>query len=248
MTKNIAIIGGTDSSGGSGIGADLATIADQNCVSHPVISAITLQNSKPAQIHAIPTIALKSQLSSLSALSLDAIKIGMLPDENSVLAVFEFLKNSNYPKVILDPIRYSSSGIELISAKGWDTLRKTLVPLVDLLTPNINEARLLLDIGTSVEIPPRKLAEKCLKLGCSAIMLKGGHANDPDYSTDLLLMNNKDPQTFNYPRIKEGTKVRGTGCRLATAIACQWSVTNNLETSVFNAGKYLQNYIRNSVS
>lgn len=90
MTKNIAIIGGTDSSGGSGIGADLATIADQNCISHPVISAITLQNSKPAQIHAIPTIALKSQLSSLSALPLDAIKIGMLPDENSVLAVFEF--------------------------------------------------------------------------------------------------------------------------------------------------------------
>ena len=175
MSINIAIIGGTDSSGGAGLGADQKTIFDHNCSPHSVISAITLQNSSNVRIHPLPRLGLKSQLDSLSELTLDAIKIGMLPDESSVLEVLEFLKKFPNSKVILDPVRFSSSGFELMTTKAWIALKERLLPHVDLITPNMEEAKLLVGAAINERISSLDLAKKCLGLGAQAVLLKGGH-------------------------------------------------------------------------
>lgn len=244
MTKEIGVIGGTDSSQGAGLGADQKTINDHGCNHHSVMSAITFQNSIPSRIHPIPVIALKHQLKCLSKIPLDAIKIGMLPEEESIFELVDFLKNSQCSKIILDPVRSSSSGTELLPAKAWESLITHLVPYSHLITPNLIEAKLLLGIDLSAKTQPIELARACLELGSNSVLLKGGHMDDPSYSTDIWVTHNKGPQFFQYRRIPGGTKVRGTGCRLASAISCEWALSGNLERSIEHAGKYLQRYIQ----
>ncbi len=248
MAINIAIIGGTDSSGGAGLGADQKTILDHNCSPHSVISAITFQNSSKARIHPLPRLGLKSQLDSLSELTLDVIKIGMLPDESSVLEVLEFIKKSPNSKVILDPVRFSSSGFELMTTKAWITLKERLLPQLDLITPNMEEARLLVGAGINERISSLDLAKKCLGLGAHAVLLKGGHDDDPKVCTDILAQQKEGPELLKYPRMDGGTEVRGTGCRLASAIACNWAKQGDLLPAVQGAGQYLQDYIKDSLS
>ena len=248
MAINIAIIGGTDSSGGAGLGADQKTILDHNCSPYSVISAITFQNSSKVRIHPLPRLGLKSQLDSLSELTLDAIKIGMLADESSVLEVLEFIKKFPDSKVILDPVRFSSSGFELMTTKAWIALKERLLPLLDLITPNMEEAKLLVGAGINERISSLDLAKKCLALGAQAVLLKGGHVDDPKICTDILAQQKEGPELFKYPRIDGGTEVRGTGCRLASAIACHWAKKGELLPAVKGAGEYLQNYIKESLS
>jgi hydroxymethylpyrimidine kinase/phosphomethylpyrimidine kinase len=248
MAINIAIIGGTDSSGGAGLGADQKTILDHNCSPHSVITAITFQNSPQVRIYTLPRLGLKGQLDSLSEYTLDAIKIGMLPDESSVLDVLEFIKKFPDSKVILDPVRFSSSGFELMTTKAWTALKDRLLPQLDLITPNMEEARLLVGAGINERIPTLDLAKKCLDLGAHAVLLKGGHDDDPKTCTDILAQKKEGPELFKYPRIHGGTEVRGTGCRLASAIACQWAKIGELLPAVQGAGQYLQNYIKKSLS
>jgi len=248
MAINIAIIGGTDSSGGAGLGADQKTILDHACSPHSVISAITSQNSSKVRIHPLPRLGLKSQLDSLSELTLDAIKIGMLPDESSVLEVLDFIEKFPNSKVILDPVRFSSSGFELITTKAWTALKERLLPNLDLITPNVEEARLLVGAGINERISSLDLAKKCLDLGAHAVLLKGGHDDDPKICIDILAQQKEGPELFKYPRIHGGTEVRGTGCRLASAIACLWAKTRELLPAVEGAGQYLQNYIKESLS
>jgi hydroxymethylpyrimidine/phosphomethylpyrimidine kinase len=248
MAINIAIIGGTDSSGGAGLGADQKTILDHNCSPHSAISAITFQNSSKARIHPLPRPGLKSQLDSLSELALDAIKIGMLPDESSVLEVLEFIKKFPDSKVILDPVRFSSSGFELMTTQAWFTLKERLLPHVDLITPNMEEAKLLVGAAINERISSLDLAKKCLGLGAQAVLLKGGHDDDPKVCTDILAQQKQGTELLKYPRIDGGTEVRGTGCRMASAIACQWANQGDLLPAVQGAGQYMQNYINESLS
>ena len=248
MAINIAIIGGTDSSGGAGLGADQKTILDHNCIPHSSISAITFQNSSKVRIHPLPRLGLKSQLDSISEHTLDAIKIGMLPDESSVLEVLEFIKKFPDSKVILDPVRFSSSGFELMTTQSWTALKERLLLNLDLITPNVEEAKLLVGADINESISSLDLAKKCLSLGAHAVLLKGGHDDDPKTCTDILAQQKEEPEVLKYPRIDGGTEVRGTGCRLASAIACHWAKTRELLPAVEGAGQYLQNYIKESLS
>ena len=243
-SQKIGIIGGTDSSGGAGLFADEETIYELGDRPFAVISAITQQcNSSKIRIHAVPALGLESQLDGLLQEELDAIKIGMLPDESSVRKVGEFLNKSSCTKVILDPVQMTSNGHSLITDKGWECLIKDLIPRVNLVTPNLQEAGKLLNINNSEKISPVFLANECSKLGAQSILLKGGHG-DGEQSTDLLVEGTSPVIEYKWERITGGTKVRGTGCRLASAISCNWAKTNHLANSVKEAGKYLQNYIR----
>jgi hydroxymethylpyrimidine/phosphomethylpyrimidine kinase len=243
-SKNIGIIGGTDSSMGSGLSADEETIYELGDNPLTVISAITQQyNSSKIRIHAVPALGLESQLDGLLQEELDAIKIGMLPDESSVRKVGEFLNKSSCKKVILDPVKMTSNGHSLITDEGWECLIKDLIPRVNLVTPNIQEACKLLNINNSEKISPISLANECSKLGARSILLKGGHAGG-EQSTDLLVEGTSPVIEYKWERITGGTEVRGTGCRLASAISCNWAKTNHLPISIKKAGKYLQNYIR----
>jgi hydroxymethylpyrimidine/phosphomethylpyrimidine kinase len=247
-SKNIGIIGGTDSSRGSGLSADEETIYELGDNPLTVISAITQQyNSSKIRIHAVPALGLESQLDGLLQEELDAIKIGMLPDESSVRKVGEFLNKSSCKKVILDPVQMTSNGHALITSNGWECLIKDLIPRVNLVTPNLQEARKLLTINDSEKISPISLVKECSKLGAQSILLKGGHGGGEE-STDLFLEGENPVIEYKWERITGGTEVRGTGCRLASAISCNWAKTRNLPISVKKAGKYLQSYIRQNAA
>ena len=248
MTRAIGLIAGTDSSGGAGIGADQTTITDHQCIDFSVVSAITFQNSvTQPKIYPVPHNGLRSQLNDLLQEKIDSIKIGMLPDIEAVEAVEQFLSLIECDKVILDPVKSTSSGYKLISNDGWKAMVDRIIPKVQLVTPNIPEALALLDMNQNTVMDHLELAEKCLKLGSNSILLKGGHFPDPKTSTDILVSEGQSPSKFRYERMQGGSEVRGTGCRLTSAIACNWAKEQELHEAVENAGKYVQEYIKNSL-
>ncbi len=249
MPHSIGIIGGTDSSNGAGLGADEKTISDHKCIAYPVVSAITFQNSSTRpRIHPIPRIGLRSQLDDLLLLPLDVIKIGMLPCVDAVQEVIRFLHQTDCKKIILDPVKKTTSGHELISTDAWEILVNDLIPQTNLITPNWEEACDILSINQLEITDPLKLGENCLKLGTESVLLKGGHSKNINFCNDILISQNHMPKDFTYKRIEGGTKVRGTGCRLASAIACEWAKTNNLYLAVEEAGRYVQKYIRQNLA
>lgn len=248
MTGLIGLIAGTDSSGGAGIAADQKTISDHKCINFSIISAITFQNSTTQpKIYPVPKNGLRSQLNDLKEEKIDVLKIGMLPDIEAVEEVEHFLNEVDCNKVILDPVKSTTSGYELISYDGWKAMVDRIIPKVQLVTPNIPEALALLDMNQNTVMDHLELAEKCLKLGSNSILLKGGHFPDPKTSTDILVSEGQSPSKFRYERMQGGSEVRGTGCRLTSAIACNWAKEQELHEAVENAGKYVQEYIKNSL-
>lgn len=245
MIPVIGLIGGTDSSGGAGLQADIETCKDINCRGYPVISAITSQcHNQRFKITPVPQAGFSSQLDFLLNRSIDTIKIGMLPDTDAVQAVHQFLQKLGPKKVILDPVQKTSSGYRLISSEGWDRMIDLLLPAVDLLTPNLLEAHYLLGINPQKKISPSELAQRCLDLGPNAVLIKGGHTTHPKICKDLLLGVNIKTTLFTHQKQEGGTHIRGTGCRLGTAIACYWAKKGNLVRSIELAQSFLQNYIQ----
>jgi len=239
----IGLIGGTDSTGGAGVSADIETIEKLGASPFPVISAITLQrNPSKFHIHKVPYHGLKSQLESLLNEELDAVKIGMLPDESSVELVSQYITDSPCTKIILDPVQKTSSGKFLIQSGAWEKLMFELIPKVNLTTPNLDEAQ---SMTGSLESSQEELLKKCSKMEVEAVLLKGGHGKG-DLSTDILFEKSKRTTKFSWKRITGATSFRGTGCRLASAIAYYWAVENDLPNAVKLAGSFLQNYLKAS--
>jgi hydroxymethylpyrimidine/phosphomethylpyrimidine kinase len=247
---NIAFIGGTDSSGGAGIAADRQTVLRLGHFPVPIISAITLQNGKRnIRSFDLPEEALRRQLYELTKIPIHGLKIGMLPDAKAVKIVAELIRQLRFHPVVLDPVLLSSSGHFLIDKEGWDTIRHILLPLVDLVTPNLEEAKRMPEYtstDSNMCLAPEKLANNWLKLGVKSVLIKGGHAQGK-YSTDFLFKTDQTPVAYRWKRINGGTQIRGTGCRLASAITCHWAQSADLEQSINNAGVYLQAYIHAEV-
>lgn len=242
----VALIGGTDSSGSSGLDADFETARRLGCHPLGVITAITSQpQDLPIHILSLPAEALNRQLNDLLDQNLQSVKIGMLPDEESVETVIGFLQHCSCKKVILDPVMKTSSGQTLISPKGLLAMKDRMLHLVSLLTPNLEEARILAGAENGVATDRNWLADQCLLLGSQAVLIKGGHGDESD-SIDLLVERERERVFLRWPRIQGGTQVRGTGCRLASAIACHWSEQTTLDSAVKRAGQYLQQYLLNS--
>lgn len=243
----ILVIGGSDSSGGAGVFADIKTCHDLGCEVSVAVTAVTAQNDrKHYHSHVLPKQTLQSQLFALVDSEVDALKIGMLPNLESIEVVRDFLL-ANCPKnLVLDPVFSSSSGGSLSTEEGIASLDNRLFPHVGLVTPNLFEAtRLINQAGLQAE-SQEELARACLALGANAALIKGGHYSG-DECTDLLATADEKFFTFSRKRIPGGSKVRGTGCRLATAIACFQAKGRGLKDSVELACEYLANYISDQV-
>lgn len=216
-------VAGSDSGGGAGIQVDLKTFAALGCYGMSVITAVTAQNTVAVTgIHPIPPEMVGLQLDAVfSDIGSDAVKIGMLHSSPIIAAVADRLeryRTTGCGAVVLDPVMIAKSGDSLLAAKAIDELKNRLVPLADLLTPNLPEATVLL----GREVTRRdQMADACrdlLRLGCRAVYLKGGHlaeGGSPD-----LLFDGASGRTIEL----EGERVvtgncHGTGCTLSAAIA-----------------------------
>jgi len=219
VSKRCLTIGGSDCSGGAGIEADLAIFRDAGLKGCNVITALTAQTTHTIhRIEATPCPQIKATIAAVSELgAVKAIKTGMLVDQARVEAVAEGIACyfSGVPLVV-DPVLIASSGKRLLSDDGLATLCKTVFPLATIITPNLDEAAVLL--GKAVADHKSAAILLAQQFDC-AVLLKGGHGTDTNI-TETLAFANGDVQQWQFSRQALTTeRAHGTGCRTAAAIA-----------------------------
>lgn len=225
-------IAGSDCSGGAGIQADLKTFAALGCYGMSAITALTAQNTQGVRaIHAAPPEFLAAQLDAvMEDVGCDAVKIGMLHSAEVVATVAAALQRYAMPRVVLDPVMVSATGARLIEPDAAAALVRDLFPRVQLITPNSDEAALLL--GRPVASPADLLpaAQGLLDLGAPAVLLKGGHLPGAVVQ-DVLLLAGQAPVLLQHPRIIS-RNLHGAGCTLSSAIAAYLALGQDLSSAV----------------
>jgi len=238
--KTILSIAGSDSSAGAGIQADIKTIAALQCYACTVITAVTAQNTQGVQsIHTIPADEIKKQLQSIvDDIEIDAVKIGMLGNIESIKVVVEFLKQHQLPNIVLDPVMVATSGDSLFDTTALEILKNELIPISNLVTPNVSEAAVLLDGET---ISNDTMRDSTVRLGLKynvPILLKGGHMVGKDSKDYLFIDLDSEIHQLAAPTI-DSQNTHGTGCTLSSAIASFLAKGMNLEQAVLKAKGYI---------
>jgi hydroxymethylpyrimidine/phosphomethylpyrimidine kinase len=235
----VLAVGGSDSSGGAGIQADLKTGMALGVEVSTAITAITAQNSLGVQkVTSVSLAMLAAQISSVCEDTPPAVmKLGMLVDAARIRVVIRALRAYAVPRVVCDPVLFSTSGCALLDDAGRQALFH-LLPWITVLTPNANEASLL--SGQPVRTPEEFLQAGRILLdrGASAVLVKGGHIGGEE-SSDVLLQRDAAPEWFSAPRIVTRND-HGTGCVLASAIAAGLARGDTLVEAVARARGFVQ--------
>lgn len=241
----VLTIAGSDSGGGAGIQADMKTFDALGAYGASVITAVTAQNTQGVQgVHVVPPEMVKQQCESVFAdIRIDAVKIGMLPDIATIRAVAEVLGRSKPRFVVLDPVLVATSGDSLALENTVHAMLTELLPLADLITPNLSElAKLTGESPAANEEAMLEQGRRLMESGAKAVLLKGGHWADSADARDWLLQENREPQCFISPRI-DTKNTHGTGCTLSSAIAANYPGKEDLRFAVSSAKSYLQGAI-----
>jgi hydroxymethylpyrimidine/phosphomethylpyrimidine kinase len=240
MTTPAALtIAGSDSSGGAGIQADLKTFAALGVYGASAITALTAQNTRGVTgIHLVPPEFLRAQIDAVFGdLAVGAVKIGMVAQFGAIDVIAEALQRWSLRHVVLDPVMVATSGDRLLAPEAVDALRKKLIPLASIITPNLPEAAALLDEAMAPDDAAiQRQGEKLLAMGCPAVLIKGGHGQGHE-SVDYLFQAN-GALALPAPRIATGN-THGTGCSLSSAIAAGLAKGAPLETAVSNAKAFI---------
>lgn len=249
--NKILLIGGTDPTG-AGLQTDWQITYYLQVQASSVVTAVTSQNSHGVFDQGIlPFNRIKSQLDALKEESFSVIKIGMLGNKTVIEAVLEFIeKQPSETKIILDPVITSSSGGELLTKQGINTLLVDLLPYVTLITPNTDELEALTSSSLNNYSDIEKAAQTLLTAGAKAVLVKGGHFFKEDKlinkSIDLFI-NESEQFYLKGERWDNRRNVRGTGCSLATSIASTLSKGYSLTDSVVYSKAFISSGIRNAV-
>ena len=235
--KTVLTIAGSDSSGGAGIQADIKTMTMNGVFATSAIASLTAQNTLGVtDIFDVSPEFLKKELDAIfTDIYPNAVKVGMLSSDKLAEVTADALEQYNAVNIVVDPVMVSSSGSKLLSDSGIDMLKKRLLPIADIVTPNIPEAEILSGISIRRKkdmISAAKIISN--KYGC-AVLCKGGHRiND---ANDLLYVEGKY-KWFRGKRI-DNPNTHGTGCTLSSAIAANLAKGFDLNTSVKRAKEYI---------
>jgi len=240
MTIAIALtIAGSDSSAGAGIQADLKTFAALGVYGASAITALTAQNTTGVSgIHLVPADFVTAQIDAVfSDLDVKAVKIGMVAQLATIDAIAAGLTRWSPKHIVLDPVMVATSGDRLLAADAVEGLRTKLIPRASLLTPNLPEAAALLDEPVAVsEAAIESQGKRLLAMGCSAVLIKGGHGQGAE-SIDYLVSGNGSI-ALSAPRIAT-RNTHGTGCSLSSAIAAGLARGEEMETAVRHAKTWI---------
>jgi hydroxymethylpyrimidine/phosphomethylpyrimidine kinase len=221
MTAIALTIAGSDSSGGAGIQADLKTFAALGVYGASAITALTAQNTKGVTgIHDVPPDFIAAQINAVfDDLAVSAVKIGMLSQPGTIKVVAERLRRHKARNIVLDPVMVATSGAKLISDNAIDALRRELIPLALVVTPNLPEAAVL--TGASIARNEDEMtiqARELLTHGANNVLIKGGHGTGAE-SVDLLIGTKLGMGVrLAAPRVATQS-THGGGCTLSSAIA-----------------------------
>jgi hydroxymethylpyrimidine/phosphomethylpyrimidine kinase len=237
----VLTVAGSDSSGGAGIQADLKTMLALGVHGMSVICAVTAQNSIGVQgAWELPPEAVRAQFESVfSDIDVRAVKTGMLASAAIVRTVAEALSAVTVP-VVVDPVAVSKHGDPLLAPDAADDVRKRLLPLATVVTPNLDETELLTGIKVTDEAGLRGAAEALWALGPRWVLVKGGHL--PGDPVDLLF-DGENEWRFADARIGNA-HTHGTGCTLASAIASFLALGEDVPGAVRQAKEYVNGAIR----
>ncbi len=238
----VLIIAGSDSSGGAGIQADIKTCAAYGAYSMTAVTAVTVQDTQGVQaVEVMPAELVRAQIrAALSDIGADVIKLGMLANAEIIDVVAEELAETD-AYIILDPVMVATSGDSLLTDEAVVLMREKLVPLCDVITPNVSEAALLTGLPVSDAQELIAAGEKLLAMGAYAALMKGGHL-DMKSIVDVLVTEEGN-QIMSGPRLYS-RHTHGTGCTLASAVAAAMSLGEPLETAVETAREYVFEAIR----
>lgn len=250
----VLTIAGFDPSSGAGITADIKTIAAHGCYGVACITALTVQST--AGVRRFDSVSPDLVTETLQELATDleitAVHIGMLGTGKVVKAVADFLESrsgsragkSRLPNVVLDPILKSSSGAELLDAAGVRLLIERLIPLADVVTPNVDEAAALTGLKVTGLDEMKAAAARLHEMGSSAVVVTGGHL---EKAIDLLSFTTKrgvEHEVFKAER-QRSNSTHGTGCAFATALACHLALDRGLAEATLLAKTYVTAAISN---
>ncbi len=236
---NVLTIAGSDSGGGAGIQADIKTFAALRTYGACAVTAVTVQNTQGVRaVHQVPPEIIAGQIAAVfDDLQIAAIKIGMIGNAAAIEAVASALAQAPGVPIVLDPVMVAASGDPLLEAGAEAVLRSRLLPLADVLTPNLPEAaRLLGSDRAEDEAAMRDQAQALAGLGPKSVLVKGGHGTG-DEALDILF----DGREFaRFTALRVPTRnVHGTGCTLSSAIAALLARGFSLDAAVREAKMYL---------
>jgi hydroxymethylpyrimidine/phosphomethylpyrimidine kinase len=221
VIANALSIAGSDPSGGAGIQADLKTFSALGVYGAAAVTALTAQNTRGvAAVHELPAAFVAAEIDALFGdLRIDAVKIGMLGTADVAATVADRLGHHGARNIVLDPVMVSTSGARLLAEDAIDIVRRRLLPLADLLTPNLPEAAVLLGERMPASVAEMESAIRRLHaLGPRAVLLKGGHL--PGKSSPDLFFDGADLVELPAARLA-ARSTHGTGCALSAAIAAR---------------------------
>ena len=242
MTTVALTIAGSDPSGGAGIQADLKAFSALGAYGMSVITALTAQSTQGVDsVLAIDPIFVAEQFNTLyHDIKIDSVKIGMLMNKEIVTTVYHLLNNNPITNIVLDTVMIAKGGHSLLKPEAVSAIRELLLPLATVITPNLPEAATLLDCEEAKNEDQMQLqGHELLKLGCKAVLMKGGHLPSPE-SPDYLITPMQTIRIVS-PRIQT-KNTHGTGCTLSAAIAALLP-KHRLEDAIHKAKDYLQGAI-----
>jgi len=241
--RSVLIIAGSDSSAGAGIQADLKTCAALDVYGMTAITALTAQNTMGVTaIHEVPPDFVAAQIDAVvTDIRPDSVKTGMLANAAIIEVVAAKIKEHALAHVVVDPVMVAKSGDRLLREDAVRALCELLLPLAEVLTPNIPEAEDLLRRPVTTDEEIREAARELQSLGPRNVVVKGGHREGA--SAVDVLFDGRNFHEFASPRI-DTTSTHGTGCTLASAIAAYLARGESVVEAVEHAKEYLTEALR----
>ena len=248
----VLTIAGFDPSSGAGITADIKTIAAHECFGVSCITALTIQSTRGVRrVEGVdPKIIAETLQELVSDFAVEAIHIGMLGNERVVAVVADFLSQAfagkaRLPHVVLDPILKSSSGADLLDAAGTRLLIERLVPVAELITPNLDEASVLTGMAVTNLDQMREAAARLHSLGAANVVITGGHLEKAIDLLSFTTARGAQQEVFKADR-QRSNSTHGTGCAFATALACHLAHGRGLPEAVLLSKAYVSAAISNA--
>ena len=244
--KKVMTIAGSDSGAGAGIQADLKAIAAMGAYGTTALTSVTIQNTLGVKgVYNLPLEIIEGQIDAIMEdISSHAVKTGMLATKEIISLVSKKVKEYKINKLVVDPVMVAASGDVLLESDAVQTLIYELLPLAEVVTPNIEEAEVLTGLTISNIYDMEAAAKKIAKMGPNYVIVKGGHRSED--ATDILY---NGEEIFHFPGDKIDTNnIHGTGCTYAAALAACIAQEMTVIDAVGKAKQYITGGLVNSLS
>ncbi|MDC0933566.1 bifunctional hydroxymethylpyrimidine kinase/phosphomethylpyrimidine kinase [Arcobacteraceae bacterium] len=243
-------IAGSDSGGGAGIQADLKTFQERGVFGTTTITAITAQNTTGVfDIHPIPLKTIQLQLKAIADdFMIKAFKIGMLGSPELIKCVSTSIQDYNFGYFVLDPVMITKGGIPLLQQDAIKAIKDELIPLCDVITPNLHEAKALTNIDITNKKSAKEAALILQEIGAKVVVIKAGNTNNSKKETSEDWVFTQDEEfTLSSPRFIT-SQTHGTGCTFSACITAELAKGNSMKQSIILAKDYITEAISNPLN